>query len=235
MTQPQEPLFAKTFEFASPNIFGILKIATDHQRDFMNIDGTGTLNVYTTDYVATSAHTYSYDSTTGVFTEDDVHGTYYMVGKSSLNYYPSSVDDIRDIYAKLRPVEIRFADRKFYDASKVYLRFGIAKQIIQAGSVEVDASLRTFDGAWNVSNGTTVTAAGVETVPEQRFLAYTVPEDVNENVAIARVNGLRSYLLTELPLATDTETGASFEVGMTNEGRVFDYTIIAKLSEQGQQ
>jgi hypothetical protein len=226
MTQPVEPTFATTYAGWTENTLGIVKLVTDHQRDFMDIGAADAVTMFTTKYIATSA-VYSYDPVLCQFVTPWVSGNeYYRYIVVGYNYYPTSDDVIRDVQAKARPVEIRFPDRKFYDASKVYLRVGIAKQMLQDGT-ETDASLRTFDGAWNISNGTTVTVAGVETVPEQRLYTYELPEDVNVNVAISRVNGLRSYLLTQLPLATDTDTGCSFEVGMTNEGRLFDYLIIA--------
>lgn len=227
VTQPVEPTFAETYSSWGIETLGILKLVTDHQRDFMDV-GAATQTMYTTKYMPPGmSAVYSYNETTCQFTTPYVAGTkYYRYSTVGLNYYPDNTDVIRDVFGRVRPVEIRFPDRKFYDASKVYLRVGIAKQMLQDGT-ETTATLRTFDGAWNISNGTTITVAGVETVPEQALYTYELEEDVNDSVAISRVNGLRSYLLTQLPLATDTDTGCSFEVCLTNEGRLFDYLIVA--------
>jgi len=226
-SQPVEPVFAECFNFGE-GIYGLLKIVGNHQKDYVDLKTNNSQVCYTTDWVSPGTTKYYYDSTEGTFTED-ANGTYYAITKSTLNSYPTTIDDIRDVYARLRPVEIRFPDRKFYDASKVHLRVGIAKQMLQFGSAETTATLRTFDGAFNLSNQTNATT---DVTDEQELETYVLPEDVNDNVTIARVNGLRSYLLTQLPLATDTSTGCSFEIGMTNEGRLFDYTITAIPSNQ---
>lgn len=230
-SQPTEPVFATTIDFGGSNIYGIMKLVTEHQRDYLDIRNAAANNVvvYTTRYVAPGTTKYVYDSGEGKFTVD-ANGTYYATTVTNNNYYPTAIDDIRDVYARLRPVEIRFPDRKFYDASKVHLRVGIAKQILQFKSTETTATLRTFDGAFNLSNQTN---AVTDVTDEQELETYVLPEDVNDGtITYARVNGLRSYLLTQLPLATDTSTGCSFEIGMTNEGRLFDYTISAIPSNQ---
>lgn len=221
VTQPVEPVFATTIG----NYYKIMKLVTEHQRDYLAVlnSPVNDVTVYTKEYVAPGTTKYVYDNTTGVFTADP-NGTYYATTVTSNNYYPVAVDNIREVFGKLRPVEIRFPDRKFYDASKVHVRTGIAKEVLYNG-VETDATLRTFDGAWNLSNQTN---ALTDVTTEQHLELYELPEDVNDGaITYARVNGLRSYLLTQLPLATDTDTGCSFEIGMTNEGRVFDYTISA--------
>lgn len=229
VTQPAEPVFATTL--GSPDTYLIMKLVTEHQRDYITIlnSAANDVTVYTTEYVAPGTTKYAYDNTTGVFTVD-ANGTYYATTVGSNNYYPDSdIQSVREVFGKLRPVEIRFPDRKFYDASKVHLRVGIAKQVLY-NAVETDATLRTFDGAWNISNQTN---AITDVTIEQHLETYEVPEDVNGGtITYSRVNGLRSYLLTQLPLATDTDTGCSFEIGMTNEGRVFDYTISAIPSNQ---
>jgi len=224
VTQPVEPTFAETYSGWKKETLGLLKLVTDHQRDFMDV-GSETQTMYTTRYLPPAmSDVYYYNATTGQFEPYGSTGTkYYRYSIVGLNYYPNSTEVIRDVYGRVRPVEIRFPDRKFYDASKVYLRVGIAQQILQTGT-ETNAKLRTFDGAWNLSNQTDRVT---DVTNEQALYTYEVPEDVNGNVAISRVNGLRSYLLTQLPLATDTDTGCSFEVCLTNEGRLFDYMIIA--------
>lgn len=228
-TQPIEPVFAQCLSFGT-GIFGLVKIVGNHQRDYLDLKTDNSQVCYTLDWVTPGTTKYTYDATEGTFTVDP-NGTYYAITKSDLNSYPTAATDIREVLAKIRPVEIRFADRKFYDASKVYLRIGIAKQVLLAGT-ETDATLCIFDGSLNLSNQTNATTDVTTALP---FKTYELQEDVNGGVATARVNGLCSYLLTQLPLATDTDTGCSFEVGMTNEGRVFDYMIIAKASERGQQ
>lgn len=223
ITQPVEPTFSRTYSFGE-NEFGIIRLVTDHQLDFLGIKATESDDYYTTEYVSGS-DLYIYDATNGVFTIDNVNGTYYKYQIQNMKYYTDDIKDIRDVYARVRPVEIRFPDRKFYDASKVHVRFGIAKEVLFAGNSETDATLRVFDGAWNISNQTNW---DTDVTVEQTLHTYEVPEDVNGGtITYARVNGLRSYLLRQLPLATDTSTGCSFEIGMTNEGRVFDYTISA--------
>lgn len=224
--QPLEPTFASPFY---TSIFGIMKLVTDHQLDMFSFTPSASEDYYTTEYNAGGA--YGYDASTGSFYTpwNNIGPKYYKYTISSMNYYNDDIKDTRDVYARLRPVELRMPDKKYYDSNRVYLRIGIAKQMLLNGHTETTTKLRTFDGSYNLSNQTN---AATDVTTEQAFKAYELPEDVNDNVTYARVNGIRSYLLTPIPLAIDISTGASFEVTMTNEGRLFDYSITAIASNR---
>lgn len=230
VTQPIEPTFAEPFNLGDA-VFGIVKLVTDHQRDYWSILNSPSNDQwgYTEDYIAGSLE-YAYSG--GAFSVWQAGGgtKYYRYAITDLNYYPSDLQYIREVGATLRPAEMILPNRKYIDSRDVYLRIGIAKQLQENGT-EVLATLKTFDGAYNLSNQTNATT---DITAPQYVTAYQTEEDVNANVAISRVNGLRSYLLVSVPLATDTDTGVSFEIGMTNEGRVFDYSVIITMSNRGQ-
>lgn len=230
MAQPIEPTFARPYNLGDA-VFGIVKLVTEHQRDYWSILNSAANNQwgYTEDYIAGSLE---YQYLNGAFSVWQAGGgtKYYRYAIMSLNYYPTDLLYIREVGATLRPVEMILPQKKHIDSKDVYLKIGIAKQLWEDGT-EVKATLKTFDGAYNLSNQTNATTD--VTVP-QYITAYQTEEDVNANVAVSRVNGLRSYLLLPVPLATDIDTGVSFELGMTNEGRVFDYSVIITMSNWGQ-
>lgn len=220
-TQPTEPIFSEAINLGTAT-FGIFKIVSEHERDYIDIKTDVSQACFTTIYNGTDP--YEYVSTEGEFVFPWSTGTkYYAYMETALNYYPNAADDIREVIGTVRTVELIMPNKRFYDSAKAFLRIGIAKQVLLAGT-ETYATMKTFDGSNNVSNQTD---AFTDVSTPSQFVCYETNEDVNTGVTYGRVNGLRSYMLNELPLSSDIMTGVSFEITMTNEGRIFDYSIVA--------
>ena len=155
--------------------------------------------------------TYSYDESIARFVSG---GTDYTPVSVDLNVYDFLTET--DVNAIIRTVEILPYDQILANSSSnnIVIKMGITKQIGQDGN-EKYSVINIYEDAANVVRGT-----------GNQMTLYETPEEVNDSVTEARVNGTRNFFTPQMPLQSQMTRTVSIELTFTNEGKIYDFVLV---------
>ena len=188
----------------------------DHERDRHQFIAASSISFsFDYAYILDSAGTYIYDSSTATFelAVAPVTGTHSRVAISS--YYVEDFDDEIEVNATLRTIEILNENMAMMGASAyLFAKMQPGVQILQTGD-ESNSELYMYDMNSNVEPSAAVT-----------FKNYFDDNDINgENVQIARVNGVRSFIAPTLVSRSNMSKAISVQLKFKNETRLFDLIL----------
>ena len=121
-----------------------------------------------------------------------------------------------DVEAIIRTVEILPYDQILANSSSSYvvLKMGIAKQVSESGDEQYSV-INIYEDAANVLRG-----------DGSQMTLYETPEEVNDSVTEARVNGTRNFFTPQVTMQSQMTRTVSIELTFTNEGKVFDFVLV---------
>jgi len=193
------------------------KLNADHEID-MNTFGASTIDTYVP---YTSGTIYYYDSDTASFSESGSGDQYSKVTRDVFTF---SSGDIHDVVAKIRTVDIIMNLIQRISTFFMYLRMGVAKQVL-TDLTEETGKFRVYESNSNICE-----------TDEEEIVCYEDDRDVNaySGDTYSRMNGTRNFIVQEIPAATRLNKSCSFEVELTNEGKLFDFELMqSERQEKG--
>lgn len=193
------------------------KLIGKHIRDWHSFEDAESMDFYGVDPVGD----YSYSNDTGRIEETPGTGDHSLINRDIKHYDRTNVENVEDVEAFFK-TKYFVTQRPRLATRRMLLKRDIRK-MVNKNSEEIASDIYIYNDASNIA------------VDLKSITHYKDSNEINDNVDIARINGTRNYIQTEIGIPGQQGRGTAFKLTAKNDCRIYDFYLdIAGRKDEGE-